>query len=743
MINSALKISACIFRASVWLATFLTGMALQLSFATAAPPVVTVTVNATESKGNALKYEWRVTDGKILSVSGPVIKWQLPPGKGLHFAYVLVSNGKGGFIERRAVVSTDTIGTPLPNLPVANFSAPAAPAATGNAYTSILRSGTYTSPIPIGGALSNGVYTPNAEAFLDNGAGFTTPTVRADRRGYFTIQNVPNGTYNLKCRMDSSLPFEVCSGDPLPINGQAVLDPYQGPQIGHEGISGRLLLANGQPCGIVNEFFNKKVSGRAVLVDGTGNTLGQSTLVNAFGHYSFAANAAATGIRLTCEGAGVVTIPVPAPTDTASSRTLLTDTTTPRVTSMVAKFNGAIVGKLLPPPSGLPSDNVAGTDFFLTFKGIDSRLSACRYYLAIGAVKTCTASGAFTGAITFKDWKKKTHMAPFLKPGAKEAVATYINRVDLNLTRNHHAVSYGPKETAAYVCNHLGPDQPTQTAANLAIQNAVQGRNLVACVAMDYNVAPGVNGNKPFVRFLIFGPDGNLLPSINLDGRGEKFVPGTCVACHGGDHYAGTFPRASFTSPGAGPADIGAHFLPYDTGNFTFSSVPALKQSAQEESIFKLNQIALKAGPNVAIRELINGWYATSHVQNHNYLPASWAAQSTTAKSFYSKVYASGCRSCHVAMNEELNFDHYANLDTSSATVGEDGRLRTDLSVCGGSSSWLRTYSMPNSLQTMNLFWGSTAPGSPANQPDITGAFVAEGTGNPPEPCVLRKSPQP
>jgi hypothetical protein len=77
-----------------------------------------------------------------------------------------------------------------------------------------------------------------------------------------------------------------------------------------------------------------------------------------------------------------------------------------------------------------------------------------------------------------------------------------------------------------------------------------------------HTVTSGVNGGRPFTRFLIFGPNGRLLPSINLDGEGEKFVPGSCVACHGGDHYAGSFPTTSSPSP-----DIGAHFLPYDTGS--------------------------------------------------------------------------------------------------------------------------------------------------------------------------------
>jgi hypothetical protein len=86
------------------------------------------------------------------------------------------------------------------------------------------------------------------------------------------------------------------------------------------------------------------------------------------------------------------------------------------------------------------------------------------------------------------------------------------------------------------------------------VDNAVAGKDLVACGAMDYSVAPGVNrdeANKdqPFTRFLIFGPSGALLPSVNLDGRGEKFVPGTCTVCHRGNKYAGKFPDDGTGTP--------------------------------------------------------------------------------------------------------------------------------------------------------------------------------------------------
>ena len=72
-----------------------------------------------------------------------------------------------------------------------------------------------------------------------------------------------------------------------------------------------------------------------------------------------------------------------------------------------------------------------------------------------------------------------------------------------------------------------------------------------------------------------------------------------CVACHGGDRYAGRFPE-----DGSGSADIGAHFLPYDTGNFLFSSAAGLAETDQAAAIYALNQNALQAGPTTAIRTI-------------------------------------------------------------------------------------------------------------------------------------------
>jgi len=352
---------------------------------------------------------------------------------------------------------------------------------------------------------------------------------------------------------------------------------------------------------------------------------------------------------------------------------------------------------------------------------LDSRIGACQYYQSIGAVGSCDAVGNFSGAVSFEDWKRAVRMGLYATTGATEYTATYINKVDLNLTRDHHSITYGPNQTAAYVCNHLGPPSLNSSPMDIdtAISNAVNGKNLVACVAMD--VGPGVSGT-PLTRFFIFGPSGQLLPSVNLDGRREKFVPGTCVVCHGGDHYAGNYPEDQ-----SGTADVGGHFLPYDAGNFEFSSSAPFREADEEQAIYHLNQNVLNANPTVAEQELIAGWYASGQVLDKNYLPKSWQGQSNAAVSFYQNVNARGCRTCHVALVEGYNFDHYQNITPNGPFYRENNpNAALGIAVCdGGSNQILRAHSMPSSRVTFDRFWQSV--GTSVDQPAILVQFFGAG----------------
>lgn len=586
-----------------------------------APPTVTLSVVASDSSGHKLHYQWRSTDGTIVNKNAASTTWTLPNGPGLHFAYVLVSNGVGGYTERRVAVNTDTIGTPPQTPPPLTLAAPPAPAQTGDYYRTFIAWGSHAV-----GSHSHDAYAPNIRAYLQDLNTLarypSSGTVVSDSKGQVIFPGVPPGNnYQLNCSADGGATFSNC-GFFAPMLAAATSWYLCCSEPGAASLNGGIVLQDGSVCGTINEFFGVHVTATATLLDSLKNVIAGPVPVNEFGDYALPELANGASVVLNCEGAPAVTITLTGNSDLG--QTVLTGITAPTISSMSATLGSTPVGLFLPPPSGLPSDVLVRADGYLSEKGVDSRMGGCQYYKAVGAVKNCGTTGNLVGAISFNDWKRMVKIDEYAVAGPTEYSATYVNKADLNLTRNHHSISYAPNNTAAYVCNHLGPPFSLVTAQadiDTAIANTVDGKNLVACVAMDYTVHPGVNGGQPFIRFLIFGPSGQLLPSVNLDGRREKFVPGTCVVCHGGDHYAGKFPE-----DGTGFANVGAHFLPYDTGNFEFSSKAGLTEADQEEQIYSLNQNVLNANPTPAEQTLIAAWYKSGHVLNKKYTPPSFLA---------------------------------------------------------------------------------------------------------------------
>jgi len=779
-------------------------------YVTGTSPTVQVSVTATDTGGRLLTYRWQSTDGVIQNVNASSTTWTLPNGPGLHFAYVLVSNGVGGYTERRIAVNTDGFGAPLISSTPIPFSAPVAPAPQGDYYRSFIAWGLHGPHL---------VSIPDVSVFVTDLASGNRYPAGGDSvtspRGDFVVPGVPaKSGLDYHCSFDGGTSFDDCSHafqngmEPFATTDYFLPEYRQASGQPAPAISGALTLADGTLCGASNEFFGVTVTATATLLDGNGQTLAGPVRLNEHGEYTLAYSASAANVVLQCESAPTVIVAVTNANpngDTDLGTATVASVQSPIITSMSAQLGGTQVGSLLPPISGAPSDLLSLPDAFLAEKGLDTRLGACQYYKAVGAVQGCDSAGNLMSPITFDDWRSAVKIDSFAS-GQTVFSASYINKVDLNLARVHHSVSYGPNQTAAYVCNHLGPSvaDPQQPEIDSVVDYAVNGQNLVACVAMDYMVTPGVNNGLPFTRFLIFGPSGQLLPSINLDTRREKFVPGTCVVCHGGDHYAGKFPE-----DGTGFADVGGHFLPYDTGNFEFSSKPGLAEADQAGAIYSLNQNVLNAGPTPAEQELIQGWYAGGTTLNKSYVSptfqdaqtshsivsissngssttvttadtnlyvngevvtiagvsnssfnGNWAIMAInsptqfvylggpttassssggaatlnpTAVSFYQNVHARSCRTCHVALAEGYNFDHYANMG-SADFYREVGRpaFAVGMTLCGLTSSdeLNRKYTMPNSLVTFNRFWRSA--GTSADQPAITSQFLFGG----PSQCI-------
>ena len=684
------------------------------SVANSGPNKTSLRVEASDADGDVLLYQWRVTAGSVENRNSPETVWTMPDGPGLHFAYVAISDGKGGYIEQQYSVSTDALGTTAPaRLPV-SYSAPAIDDFSGTPVR--LR---FTSPdattfaTPGGGKALRTVYLPDVQVQVLSGSEVVFSGT-SDLSGEVSLPKLKAGqSYDFKCATTQGVVLNSCvSGFKLPADPVVTAVPVK-PVLSVDRnlrLYGHVALADGGVCGTQNEFQGVQSAATVQLLQADGASLGPAVRVNRFGDYAVDAAVAARAsvkLRVQCESY-TTTLDVPAPASVATGYVSSAPVelshqipnSRPRVVKMVANgqdgnVRGQMVELELPDAQsrGLP-----GPDYFLTYKGKDTRLSACMYYRSLGAAGDCDAQGNMVAPISFDDWKRRLQFKPYAGSNT-EITANFINKVDLNLVRRMVATITAPDSIAFYVCNHPGPKGSTQTEVDQVIETGMRDEKRVACVAMEWSTSPGVNGGVPFTKFLTFAPDGSLLPSINLDGRGEKYMPGTCVACHGGTQYNGRFPSKGNPSP-----LLGARFLPFDTGNFYFGSSAAFTEQSQVDALFSLNQLVRATEKttapvtDTATTRLVDGWYAKGRALDKSYVPGNWRVDETQvanagASRFYREVIGSSCRTCHTSLGSNFDWD-------SLGPLAMKGRAETH--VCGGTADIALNASMPNALVSRN-----------------------------------------
>ena len=657
-----------------------------------------LSVAATDADGDAMTYQWRVTAGSVENRNASQTVWTMPAGPGIHFAYVTISDGKGGWTEQQYAVATDTLGNDAQApAPIAR----AAPAVVDvDGATSRLR---ITSPDDTrfkpeaGGALAKrSVYLPDVQVqVVDTATGAAVFAGATNLNGDLDLPKLGSGrTFDVRCAADNGAPMVSCGG--FTSSNEALVRGIAPALTSAQNLRlfGHVALADGSVCGHENAFFAIASAATVQLRLADGTTVGAPHRVNRFGDYQISAAVpvrAALKLAVQCEGYAAM-LDVPASSAAAGyvatapieiSHAIANNG--PRVVKMVANgSDGNVRGRMITAGQGSGSASFAGADHYLTYKGADTRLSACLYYRALGAVADCDAQGNPVQPISFDDWKRSNGFG-----SAADVSANYINQRDLNLVRRMTATRNAAGGIAFYVCNAPGPDEQSQKEIDQVLHDAIDNKNLVACVAMEYTPVTGANGGQPFTKFFTFGPSGNLLLSINLDGRGEKYMPGSCVACHGGTTYNGRFPEQQTASP-----FLGARFLPFDTGNYLFASDASLSEAAQSEAFFRLNDLvkATELSPTSATSQLIQGWYKAGHVLDKAYVAPAWQALENVpatqgAARFYRDVIGISCRTCHVSLGAK--FDWESVILTPS---------RASTQFCGGTSELALNASMPNAL---------------------------------------------
>lgn len=378
---------------------------------------------------------------------------------------------------------------------------------------------------------------------------------------------------------------------------------------------------------------------------------------------------------------------------------------------------------------------------------LESSLSAENYIKCIDPLNKSTR---------FSDWLVQ---AGFDSPNANDIHTKYINNYDLGFGRDMHIRTDENGNVYSYVANYN------------SLENTISNRNAFATVVMEYSPAPTGNcgdgtftdpvSGKKIVKFYTFVPDeikGGLkrATSMNFDGRGEKYLPGSCTACHGGKTNAELF--NSTAAIDAVAADLDAGFMPWDLDAFLYTHAgnsklidPAYAAFAKttppaagvteafgrekQEALFKQqNQATLHSYTQdihkikrfeTAIK-LIRGWYAhpadIAEMDAMNFgtdeaplsddelrvlqeklknLPAgnysgdfilSGWRRDATVDALYKQVFDRHCRLCHVQMNKQP-----VDFDSYNEFIN---------------NPWLIDYvyaqgAMPMSRLTMDRFWNN------------------------------------
>jgi mono/diheme cytochrome c family protein len=227
--------------------------------------------------------------------------------------------------------------------------------------------------------------------------------------------------------------------------------------------------------------------------------------------------------------------------------------------------------------------------------------------------------------------------------------------------------------------------------------------------------SPGPAGGASFAKFYNFNVVSGLRENtIDIDGRGDKAMPGPCISCHGGRADALTPPDASGhplfnllqNTVSHARGDTLAQLPPFEVSTFQFSTDAGFTRADQEPPLKTMNQWILcsyplpapSAFPEDACRRtasvgewqgtaaaLIKAAYGGDGLPNPTYAepsaPASWVTAGQA--SLYETVVAPTCRVCHqmrgTGRQSDIDFTTFEKFqsyaDRTFATVVDRGNM--------------------------------------------------------------------
>ena len=335
---------------------------------------------------------------------------------------------------------------------------------------------------------------------------------------------------------------------------------------------------------------------------------------------------------------------------------------------------------------------------------------------------------------------------------------------DLGYGRRMTARQNADGTLAFMVENYLVEAGTGYTYSTLNLDAAVtrDTRHLIGVNGIEFS--PGPDGGTSFAKFFNFNPaTGERQAAVDLDGRGDKSMPGPCITCHGGRGDALTPPDASGkprfnlvqNSVSGERGDVQARLHPFEVDAFDFSSAPGFTRAEQEATLKTLNRWVLcsyplpapSTFPEDACRRpasanewqgtaaaLIKSYYGGDGLPGatftDTYVPASWQAAGQTT--LYQQVIAPACRACHVMRGTGAQSD--IDFTTWEKFRPYADRIKAHV---------LERGNMPLAKIVYDAFWSSTAPATLATFLEGEGYSVRDANGAVADARPARRGPGP
>lgn len=390
-------------------------------------------------------------------------------------------------------------------------------------------------------------------------------------------------------------------------------------------------------------------------------------------------------------------------------------------------------------------ENVITLD--LSANALDSLQYANAYYESVDPINERTTlanwkmkngfDAGYDAHVIFRDSKDlgygRDMYAKFHDDGG---IALFVNNFVISAGKGNPA-SYGPTNLLAAVDQNFDFHAGTNAIEFSPIQNA------------DGTVEDGALYVMKFFTFTPADEDGvqHRLNAADLDGRGVKHMPTTCLVCHGARilplNSDGTFNPLSLASAKLNQLEVDSfEFMEY--GNYTEAnqqaSIKLINQKVHDSfSVIESRSLADNAGvwDGDFAREIAAGRYqasdtpelfdSTTYVETH--IPEGWTQtdfRPEGVETLYKRVVEPHCVSCHSLRGFEAGNDADLDVATINGQVTQAGssiNFSTYEKFIGYSDIIIdyvyRRGVMPLSLRNYETFWRF-----PEDAPTLLASFL-------------------